>query len=153
MKLPQSYRADDLPKSDKNYDPVPSGWYDVIITSAEVKTTKAGNGMYLATRYDITGPTNTGRVIFGNITLRNTNMEAERIGAQHLGELINAVAIDELEDSDQLVGKNLSIKVVIRESEQYGPQNDVKGWKSNGAQPAAAAAPAAASKAPPWMKR
>jgi hypothetical protein len=55
-----------------------------------------------------------------------------------------------------LIGGQLSIKLDVRESEQYGASNDVKGYKSNGAVPPAAAAkaPAASTKAaPPWVKK
>jgi hypothetical protein len=56
-----------------------------------------------------------------------------------------------------LIGGQLMIKLDIRESEQYGASNDVKGFKSTGSAPPAAAAkaaPAAAAKAsPPWVKK
>jgi hypothetical protein len=59
-----------------------------------------------------------------------------------------------VQDTDQLIGGQLSIKLDVRESEQYGASNDVKGYKSNGAAPPkAAVAPAAAKAAPPWVKK
>lgn len=157
--LNETFVAADLPQSDRNFEPIPPGWYDVSITGADVKPTKSGTGQYIAVRYDVTGPTHQGRVIFGNLNIRNANPQAERIGHQQLGELMRAIGLAKVEDTDQLVGHHLQIKVKIRESAGYEPQNDVAGFKSAGsAQPSKAAfAPAqktettSGAKAP-WAK-
>ena len=162
--LPQAYNAAELPQSDRSYDPIPEGWYDVEIKGAELRTTKAGNGQYIAVRYDVTGPTHGGRVIYGNLNVSNPNPKAEEIGRQQLGELMRAIGLGVVQDTDQLIGGRLSIKVSIRKSEQYGDSNDVKGFKAlaGGAAPAAPSAPApqpaaapapAAATAPPWAQR
>jgi hypothetical protein len=154
-KLGMTYVADDLPKSDRDFSPVPDGWYDVTITESEVKDTKAGDGNYIKLRYDITGPSHAGRVIFGNLNLRNKNPKAEEIGAQQLGELMRAVGLARLEDSDQLIGKRLTVKLTTQKSEQYGDKNEVKGFRSNGAQSSSLTSSASASVAaskPPWAK-
>lgn len=161
--LPQSFSAAELPQSDRNYDPIPEGWYDVEIKGAELRTTKAGNGQYIAVRYDVTGPTHAGRVVYGNLNVSNPNPKAEEIGRQQMGELMRSIGLPVLQDTDQLVGGRLSIKVSIRKSEQYGDSNDVKGFKAvvGGAAPAVAApsapapqpAAAPAGSAPPWAQR
>ena len=161
--LPQSFSAAELPQSDRSYDPIPEGWYDVEIKGAELRTTKAGNGQYIAVRYDVTGPTHAGRVVYGNLNVSNPNPKAEEIGRQQMGELMRSIGLPVLQDTDQLVGGRLSIKVSIRKSEQYGDSNDVKGFKAlaGGAAPAVAApsapapqsAAAPAGSAPPWAQR
>lgn len=162
--LPQAFSAAELPQSDRSYDPIPEGWYDVEIKGAELRTTKAGTGQYIAVRYDVTGPTHAGRVVYGNLNVSNPNPKAEEIGRQQMGELMRSIGLPVLQDTDQLVGGRLSIKVSIRKSEQYGDSNDVKGFKAvvggaapavaapSAPQPAAAPAPAAGS-APPWAQR
>ena len=72
--LGQAFSADQLPQGNGgNYDPLPPGWYTVNITQAELKSTAAGDGQYIKMRYDITGPTHEGRVVFGNLNIRNPN--------------------------------------------------------------------------------
>jgi hypothetical protein len=149
-----------MPKSERSFDPLPAGWYNVTISGADLKQTKAGNGEYIAVRYDVAGPTHAGRVVFGNLNIKNPNPTAESIGRQQLGELMRAAGFAKVEDTDQLIGGQLQIKLDIRKSEQYGDSNDVKGFKSlaaGSAMPtvvAAAAAPAASAKAsPPWVKK
>jgi hypothetical protein len=154
--LPETFSADALPVSDRNFEPLPAGWYTAVVNGAEIKNTKAGTGQYIAIRYDITGPSHQGRVVFGNLNIKNPNPKAEEIGRQQLGELMRAIGLATVQDTDQLIGGQLQIKLEIRESEQYGASNDVKGYKANGSAPPAAAnaAPAASGKAaPPWVKK
>jgi hypothetical protein len=89
------------------------------------------------------------------LNIKNPNPKAEEIGRQQLGELMRAIGLTTVQDTDQLIGGQLSIKLDVRESEQYGASNDVKGYKSNGTVPTtvAAKAPAAAKAAPPWVKK
>ena len=154
--LNHSFVEAELPKSERNFEPLPAGWYTATIGGAEVKATKAGTGEYIAIRYDITGPTHQGRVVFGNLNIKNANPTAEAIGYQQMGELMRAIGLPRVDDTDQFVGGQLQIKLDIRKSEQYGDSNDVKGFKSlsGGAMPMAAAPKAASAKAaPPWVKK
>ncbi len=163
--LGQTFNADDLPQGN-TYEPLPAGWYTASITDAELRTTKDGSGQYIKVRYDITGPTHQGRVVFGNINIRNQSVKAEEIGRQQLGELMRAIGLARITDTDQLIGGSLQIKLDVRAAtEQYSAQNDVKGFKAiSGSAPTfaapaaspAASAPAAAAPVkatPPWAKK
>ena len=159
--LNETFNVDQLPQSEMGgFDPLPPGWYQVMVKDAELKTTKNGTGQYIAVRYDVVGPTHQGRVVFGNLNIRNANPKAEEIGRQQLGELMRAIGLSQVTDTDQLIGGQLSIKLAIRTQEGYEPTNDVKGFKSAGGaapsipaqmpQQQAAAKPAAAT--PPWAR-
>ena len=141
----------DLPVRDTNYEPLPPGWYDVEIPAAEVRETKDGTGSYIRVRYNVTAFSHAGRVVFGNLNVRNRSAKAEEIGRAQAGELCRAIGIERLEDSDQLIGGRLSIKLDIRPADgQYQAQNEVRGFRAlEGAAPAAAPA----KKSPPWANR
>ena len=128
--LNQPFVEAELPKSERNFEPLPAGWYTATIGGAEVKATKAGTGEYIAVRYDITGPSHQGRVVFGNLNIKNANPTAEAIGYQQMGELMRAIGLPRIDDTDQLVGGQLQVKLDVRKSEQYGDSNDVKAFKS-----------------------
>lgn len=171
--LDQAIDLSTLPQSEQSYELLPPGWYSASITKAELKATKDGTGQYIAIRYDITGPTQQGRVVFGNLNIKNRSVKAEEIGRQQLGELMRAIGLARVQDTDQLIGGQLSIKVAIQEGNNgYEARNEVKGYKAlaggmpptvpspfasapqQPAQPrpavqASAPAPAAAS-TPPW---
>jgi hypothetical protein len=158
--LGETFDVSALPQGNTgNFDPLPPGWYSATMSAAEIKNTKTGTGQYIALRYDITGPSHQGRVVFGNLNIRNASPKAEEIGRQQLGDICRAIGLAKVSDTDQLIGNSLMIKLDIEKSEQYGDKNQVKGFKpiAGGAPPRAAmiAAPAAApaKAAPPWAKR
>ena len=173
--LGQTFDINELPQSTVgNYDPLPEGNYDATITSAELMPTKDGTGQYIKLRLDITGPSHQGRVVFSNINIRNASAKAEEIGRQQLGELMRAIGLARVQDTDQLIGANINVKLTVREArtdpasgKTYGASNEVRAYRAiNGAAampqaaskpfgaPSAApsAAPAQSAKAaPPWM--
>lgn len=167
--LDQPININDLPEdTGGDFSPVPAGEYHVSIKDAELKPTNDGTGQYIKLRLDITGPTHVGRVIFSNINIRNKSQQAESIGRAQLGSIMKAIGLATLQDTDQLIGGQLSVKVAIREArtdtatgKTYEASNEVKAYKPlEGAAPMAmsgsmpkpaAAAPAKA--APPWAKK
>jgi hypothetical protein len=157
MLLDETFDIAALPVSDRNFEPLPAGWYDATISNAEIVPTKMGNGKYIKIRYNINGPTHQGRVVFGNLNVRNPNPKAEEIGRQQLGEIMRAIGLTSLKDTDQMIGGNLAIKLDIRISEQYGNSNEVKGFRALAGASAPAPKPVVASTnakaSPPWIKK
>ena len=155
-RLDIGFTADELPESRGDYEPLPEGWYSAEIGDAEIRVTKDGTGQYIRCRYNITGPTKAGRVVFGNLNIMNKSQKAEEIGRQQLGELMRSVGIGRIEDTDQLIGCPVQIKLSIRPAENgYAAQNEVRGFRApEGAAPAKAAPAASSAKAaPPWAKK
>ena len=171
--LEHAINLDDLPEStgDGEFKPLPAGWYSVTINKAEIRNTKDETGQYIAVRYDVTGPTHQGRVVFGNLNIKNKSAKAEEIGRAQLGELMRALGLKQVTDTDQLVGGSLQIKLDVREArtdaatgKTYDASNDVKSFKASGdAMPMAASipsfpktstpAPKPDSAAPFWAKK
>lgn len=162
--LNEEFNVNELPQGNGNFEPLPAGWYSATISQSELKDTKAGNGQYIKLRYDIIGPSHQGRVVFGNLNIKNANPKSEEIGRQQLGDIMRAIGLAKVTDTDQLIGGQIAIKLEVKEDAQYGASNEVKGFKSlsGSAAPAAvvipaktdAPAPAASAKAaPPWAKK
>lgn len=165
--LDTAFDVNELPQSTApNFDPLPNGWYTTNITQAELKATNDGTGQYIKLRYDITGPTHQGRVVFGNLNIKNKSAKAEEIGRSQLGEIMRAIGLARVTDTDQLIGGTLSIKLDVRSArtdpatgKTYDASNDVKGFKAIGGSiaptvPSAAPKMASTGKAaPPWAKK
>lgn len=157
--LGEEINVNDLPESTKSYDPLPAGWYTVKITGAELKETKAGTGKYISVKYDVLGPTHQGLIVFGNLNLQNPSQKAEEIGRRQLGELMRAIGLPAVRDTDQLIGGELLIQLEIKAAEgAYAASNNVVGFKAleGGAPPkptATASESAPAKAAPPWAKK
>ena len=160
--LDEEFNVDTLPVGNNNFEPLPEGWYNATIANAPLLPTKAGDGKLIAVKYAITGPTHQGRVVFGNLNIKNASTKAEEIGRQQLGEIMRAIGLAKVTDTDQLIGGNLGIKLSVRTGEYAG--NEIKAFRAlSGAVPAAVAPfkPKSAEPtenriakaAPPWAKK
>jgi len=159
----------------ESYDILPAGWYNARITGSEMKPTKDGTGSYLSLTMTVIDGLAANRKIFDRLNLNNKNPKAVEIAYQTLSSICHATGVINLQDSTQLHGIPLSVKVKVRPAEgQYGESNEVAGYrKVEGVAPAvpsfvapAAQAPSfnpqatvynpvmqqAASSAPPWAK-
>lgn len=144
--------AKDYASEMPNFDPVPAGEYTARCNAAEIKKTKAGNGTYIRAEFEITGPDHAGRRIWTNFNIQNANPQAESIGRQQLAQYGLAIGQPSLSNTDQMIGGQCLIKVTIRPARgEYGPDNDIKGFKSLSPSALPSAAPAEKPKAP-WMK-
>lgn len=148
MSFIETFNAADAPATRTEYAPLPAGWYLASIHSAEVKQTKAGNGEYIKVRYDIVGGEHANRVVFGNLNLKNQNEAAQNIGRQQLGEIMRAIGLPTIQDTDQLVGGVLEIKLSVRDDPQWGVSNEVKAFRASNHSNPAPAAPKVAANAP-----
>jgi hypothetical protein len=152
--LGQEFRTEELPPvgNTGDFEPIPEGWYAVTITQAEVKATKAGTGSYIGLRLDVTGPTYQGRVLWCNLNISNPNPKAEEIGRQQLNQIMLALGLPAVRDTDQILNGRVMAKVAIKEG-----KNVVKAFKAvdGSALPSAPsqAATKPASASPPWATK
>ena len=159
----EPFDVNDMPvQENRDFSPIPEGDYLVEIKTAEIKATKSGTGKYINVRMDVIEGKYTKRVLFSIINIKNDSDVAERIGRSQLGEIMRCNNIATLQDTDQLIGATMMVRVVIGEYKGEA-KNEIKGYRSaSGASPmpkaaasseAAPTAPIAAGKAPPWAKK
>jgi|SRR5690625_506807 len=129
--LGNTFDVNNIP-DDSNFEPLPAGWYTAQISSSELCTTKAGTGQYIKLCLDVTGPSHAGRKVFTNLNIRNPNQVAEEIGIKQLGQIGRSIGVPRISDTDQLIGGALQIKVTVKNDPQYGPGNEVRGYKAVG---------------------
>lgn len=132
--LEHAINLEDLPEStgDGEFKPLPAGWYSATINTAKLEPTKDGTGQKISVRFDITGPTHQGRVVYSNLNIKNKSEKAEEIGRAQLGSIMRAIGLTQVSNTDQLVNGSLQIKLDIKTDEQYGTRNEVKGYKAAG---------------------
>lgn len=158
--LDHAIDINELPEQTSSYELLPPGWYEATIANADLKDTKTG-GQMISIKYSILGPTHQGRIVFGNVNIRNANPKAEEIGRQQLGDIMRSTGLARVTDTDQLIGLSMSIKVAIREAQNgYEAQNEVKGWRSASGShapvvsvAATVASQASGKAAPPWARK
>lgn len=137
-------------------DPVPAGWYNVVIDKSEMKPTKDGTGMRLELQFKIIDGQFTNRKIFEGLNLQNANPVAQEIAYKQLSAIAHAVKVLLVEDSSQLHNIPMKVKVKLKAaSGQYEAGNSIVAYKDINevvaATPVAPApvAPAAFGAAPP----
>lgn len=112
-------------------DPVPAGWYNVMMDESEMKPTKGGDGAYLATRFNIIDGQYAGRKLFARLNLRNNNAVSQEIAFKQLSAICHAVGVIQVGESQELHGKPLKVKVKLRPADgEYEASNDISAYKN-----------------------
>ncbi|MGE6480763.1 DUF669 domain-containing protein [Psychrobacter namhaensis] len=169
--LDMQFDQNEIQDAHKNdFDPIPAGTYTAEITRSEIKDNASGSGNRLSLGLKIIDGTHAGRLIFQDITLRNNNQIAQQIGRKQMAQLVSACGKSSVQDSSDLHGIPMEIKVAIRidKTGQYDPSNEVKKFAAiagsrpkfsaqpqvtASGQPTSAQQPAAAqSDLPPWQR-
>jgi hypothetical protein len=133
------------------FEVLPAGDYKCIITESEMADTKTGGQMLKLTLQVIEGE-HTNRMLFDRLNLVNNNPKAVEIAQRTLSSICHAVGKYQVSDSSELHNLPLIASVKIRPASadgQYGPQNDIKGYKPATAQPAQQAPAQPAQQAAP----
>lgn len=111
-------------------DPVPAGWYNVVMDKSEMKPTKDGTGMRLEVQFKIIDGQYANRKIFEGLNLRNTNAVAQEIAYKQLSAIAHAVKVLIVEDSSQLHNIPLKVKVKLKAATgQYEAKNEIGAYK------------------------
>ena len=116
---------------DTSFEPVPAGWYNLMIDESEMKPTNDGTGAYLALGFKILDGQYAGRKLFARLNLQNSNPTAVEIAYKTLSSIAHAVGVLQVQDSAQLHGIPLKGKVKIRPAKgEYEASNDFSGFKN-----------------------
>ena len=144
----------------QTFEPIPAGWYNMMIVESEMKPTSKGDGAYLQVTLKVVDGQHAGRQVFDRMNLQNPNPVAAEIGYKRLSAYCHATGVIQVQDSQQLHGIPFKARVSVRTDTtgQYDPSNEVKAVKhinedtgTTAAQQWQAAPPAQpAAAAPAW---
>lgn len=149
------FDANQVEPSD-DFEPIPAGKYNAVITDSELKETKAGNGTYLQLAFQIIDGEYRNRMLWARLNLDNPNETAVKIAQGELSAICRAVGVLAPTDSVELHDLPLMIHVRCKRRSDTGEiTNEIKGYSGSGAAPkpptpVAAAVPSAA--AAPWKR-
>jgi hypothetical protein len=159
------------PATDKS--PIPAGEYPAIIVDSAMKETKDRNGQYLELTHEVIDGPFKGRKVWARLNLVNRNTTTVTIAQQQLSSICHAVNRLTVQDSSELHGVPMLIRVEFKAANPADPKskdgNDIKAWKQLTGPvtvPGAAAAPVtyppaglpaptpapAAAATPPWAR-
>ena len=125
--LPNVFKGEETTSS---YEPIPAGWYEAEVTKSEMKDTKSG-GKMLSVAFKVIEGDYEKRIVYANFNLVNSNPQAVEIAQRELGNLIHACGLEEIEDSVELHGIPVGIRVKIQDGTPAypDPRNAIAGYK------------------------
>jgi hypothetical protein len=114
---------------EQEYSLIPDGWYTATIKDVNIKPTKDGTGKIMNFRFDITGPSHSNRVVFAGLNVQNRNPQTEEMAQRDLKAIRTALGMSMIKNTEQLIGKNLKIKVGVQKgSGDYPDKNTPKSY-------------------------
>lgn len=125
-----NFDASQVAPNTGNPDPIPAGWYNAQIDESEMKPTKDGTGTYLQLRFSVVEGQYANRKVYARLNLRNSNPVAQEIAYGELSAICHATGVMQLQDSQQLHGIPMKIKVKLRAaSGDYDASNEIGSYK------------------------
>lgn len=122
-RLSQIYERNNLPENVN----LPAGAHSLTISKADLRASKKG-GQYIALL--LTNPQGFVNYII-NIDVPASE-KATEIGLKALRQLMTAIKLDKLSDTDQLVGRRLVADISYGEDIGFGPQANVSRIRADG---------------------
>lgn len=139
-------------------DALPAGEYVAALVKSDRKEARSGNGnAYIACEFEVQEGDCKGRRFWTNINLWNSNSQAVEIAQRELNSIMHACGRLRVNDTEELHGIPMRVKLKLKDDAQYGPSNEVGGYKPLNAAlggNAGSTAPQAQSggNTPPWQK-
>ncbi|WP_437226066.1 DUF669 domain-containing protein [Planctomicrobium sp. SH661] len=146
-----------------SFDPIPNGDYLCIITTSEMKPTKAGDGAYLELELQVIEGPYQGRKLWDRLNLNNANETTVKIAKGTLSAICRAVGVLQPKDSCELHDLSLVAKVACKKRDDTEElTNVIKSYKKRDAVAQNTTPPAGAPRSgaqaqsahggPPWKR-
>jgi len=147
------FNAHDIDPAESR-EPIPAGWYKVVIAASEEKPTKAQTGSYLNLEMQVIDGDHAGRKVYDLLNLNNPNQTAVEIAQRTLSSICRAVGVMTPRQSDDLHDKPMMAKVAVRPAKDgYDARNEVKEYAPcDRAAPSSSPTTPGGAAVPPWKR-
>jgi len=134
-----NFNASEVPPEVGAYEPMHAGWYHSTIVGAEMTYGKSVDaGLMLKLQVEINGnehPQYANRRVFTYLCINHKNDLTKNIANRNLSSICHAIKQLELDDTDQLLGEEVMVRLKVRAAHDgYEASNDVGGFAPNGSQ-------------------
>lgn len=149
-------------ETQQSFEPLPAGDYMARIIDSEIKESQSGTS-YIKFTWEVMDEKFRGRQVFDNISISNPRgkrYDAGKSPAEIGQRKLKTIATcgkhpnpNFLQDTAELHNLPMIIKLKVRQDNQYGPQNDVKGFKALSATGGGVPAPHQQAPPPPQQQQ
>jgi hypothetical protein len=98
-----------------SYEPLPEGWYKVIITDSEKKKAKTNGGEYLELTLKVTEGEHAGRLVWDRLNVKHHSDKAVKFAFAKLSSICRAVGVMRPRDTAEL--HNIEFCAYIKQRE------------------------------------
>jgi hypothetical protein len=127
-KLPSQFRADEHDEMN-DYTPIPADVYHCKIKDSDLVENSQKTGSFLKMVFEVASGEYKGRLLFTNMNLIHPNKQAVEIAEKEFAAICRAAGKITVEDSEELHGKELNVKVVIKPATaNYPAGNECKNY-------------------------
>lgn len=117
-------------KTMEDRDCLPAGEYVAAIVKSERRESKKNPGnAFLNLEFDVMDGPLSGRKFWTMVNLWNSNQEAAEIAQREMNSICAAAGRLRINDSEELHGIPMRVKLKVTDDGQYGPQNRVVSYK------------------------
>lgn len=125
-----------------SFDPLPSGWYQVVIIDSDMKPTKNGSGEYLELSHRVIDGPHKGSLAWARLNLINANPKAQEIAQRQFAALRKATGVLAPNDSVQLHNIPMWARIEFVPADPSNPKsrdgNEFREWRAINDPPLAA---------------
>jgi hypothetical protein len=134
-----------------DFDPIPAGKYNAVITDSKMKPTKNGDGNLLELQFEIIEGEYKGRLLWSRLCLEHKNELTVKIAKSQLADICRAIGVMIPTDSVQLHNLPLQISVKVKKrSDSDEVTNEIKKYSKR--ETAAVQNSPAAKGVAPWKR-
>lgn len=104
---------------------LPAGWTNGYIELAEIRGTRSGTGKYI---YIAWRTLDDKHLVRDYINIKNSNPVAVEIGLRTLGTIARALDMESIDDTEQLSGREIAVRLAIEEAGEWPARNMIKAY-------------------------
>lgn len=125
-----NFNANNVTPDEGRGDPLPTGWYNMMVISSELKPTRDTMGTILAIVSQVVDGQYAGRKVYGNFNMKNNSEKAQEIGHKQFSALCHAVRVLMVQDTAQVHNIPYKAKVKLVPADgQFEAKNEITAYK------------------------
>ena len=134
-----------------DFEPIPAGKYDAVITASQFKENKNKTGEYLELTFQVIEGDYKNRLLWARLCLSHPNQTTAKFARGHLAGICRAVGVLTPRDSAELHNLPLVINVTVKKRNDNGQLcNEIRGFSKR--EPVAALVANGKSPIAPWRR-
>ncbi len=102
---------------------IPEGIYPAVISDSTIRVGQDGEEEIVVVQMDLSTSADDVRSVWEWLGINSASEAARSISCKNLADLMAAIGMDVLTDTEDLISKKCRVRVSVQKSEKYGARN------------------------------